>query len=83
MEQVKLCRDCRFYRKGWLGERYALCSHPNLVNPGIGEPDEYCQIQRDHPAGGPVKCGEEGKLWEPHPPRSSLWQRLKERLTHA
>lgn len=77
----KLCRDCQFYRRDWAGAEYAKCGHPRLMNQGVNKPEVYCEIERDHPCDGDVyPCGREGKLWKQ---RRSLWQRLKERLTHA
>lgn len=83
MEQVKLCQDCRFYQRDRLVPPCGLCGHPLLVNPGAGKPTEFCKVQRSYPQGVSFPCGKEGKLWEPKPPHRSLWQRLKERLTHA
>lgn len=66
-EPIRLCKDCRWYRKDWLrhltgaGDEYDLCFNPivckNFVTGGsIGR---YCDTQRKF-----CDCGPTGKLWE-------------------
>lgn len=47
---MKLCKDCKFYRKG-IEPQFATCTYPQLVNRVTGEPGrprwKYCSMQRN------------------------------------
>ena len=68
-EPIRLCCDCRFYKKDWFehltggGDRFDLCYNPvlseNLVT-GKVKGGHFCDIMR-RPYG---RCCEEGKYWE-------------------
>ena len=63
-EQIKLCCDCKYYRKNWfshlLGDtNYDNCSHP-LVSGDVVNGKNFlsCKTSRNY------RCGYEGKFWE-------------------
>lgn len=66
-EPIRLCCDCRYYKKDWgahitgQGDRFDLCFNP-LLNGNVvtgKSPSGYCDLVRMYRA-----CGMEGKLWE-------------------
>jgi hypothetical protein len=70
MTDLKLCKDCKWYKKDWFehltggGDRFDLCYNPvlseNLVT-GKVKGGRYCTFMRMYGGG----CKEEGKYFEP------------------
>lgn len=68
-EILKLCRHCRFYKKGWvMPADLVKCRHPQAIEgtpaqlvDGRAPQHRYCTTMRydHHP------CGTAGNLWEP------------------
>ena len=66
-EPVKLCCDCKHYKKDWsaritgFGDKFDLCLHPALTgNVVTGKTDgRYCDHVRKY-----YGCGMEGKYFE-------------------
>ena len=68
-EPIKLCKDCKWYKKSWFehltgsGDQYDTCLNPvlsqNLVT-GKVKGGRFCENMR-RPYG---KCGPEGRYWE-------------------
>jgi len=62
-EPIRLCCDCRFYKKDWnaritgFGDTFDLCLHPALTGK---VKDRFCDILRMEWG----KCGPYGKYWE-------------------
>ena len=67
MTDIKLCKDCKHYKRDWnaritgYGDTFDLCLHPALTgNVVTGKTDgRYCDSMRKY-----HECGTEGKLWE-------------------
>jgi hypothetical protein len=69
MTDIKLCKDCKWYKKSWfehfigIGDGYDTCHNPvvsgNFVT-GKRQGGRFCENMR-RPYG---MCGEEGKYWE-------------------
>jgi len=70
MTDLKLCKDCKWYKKNLLehlltfgGDRFDTCHNPvlsrNLVT-GKSNGGHFCDIMRKTYGG----CGKEGKYWE-------------------
>lgn len=71
MSGLRLCRDCRFMKRGFLGlspsRLDAKCTHhevsPAIVDNVTGSTKPrllYCTAARSH-----SRCGPDGKLWSP------------------
>lgn len=60
-EPVRLCKDCRWYRRRWYQDTgTAQCAQPSVASPVDGSPILYCQSLRyEH-----SRCGPGGKLFE-------------------
>jgi hypothetical protein len=67
MTEMKLCKDCKFYKKNWFmhlferSDRYDKCLNPIFnQNPVTGKTNGlYCDNTRKYHG-----CGMEGKYWE-------------------
>jgi hypothetical protein len=67
MTEMKLCKDCKYYKKDWSshiigsGDTFDLCLHPLVTgNVVTGKNNgRYCDSERKF-----HKCGMDGKLWE-------------------
>jgi len=66
-EQLKLCKDCLYYKKSWLGHLFMDNSLDRCYNPIItgdlvtgDKRSEYCKMARDFE----MHCGPEGKHFE-------------------
>ena len=66
-EPIRLCKDCKWYRKDWLyhltgaGDTYDKCFNPIACGNFVtgGSKGQYCYTMRKY-----HECGMEGKLWE-------------------
>ena len=67
-EPIRLCKDCKWYRKDWYaritgyGDTFDMCFNPILTggNPVTGKnKGGFCDTMRKF-----HECGMEGKLWE-------------------
>ncbi len=67
MTEIKLCKDCKWYKRDWLyhltgaGDRYDKCFNPIVCENFVtgGSTGRYCNtMRRFH------ECGMIGKLWE-------------------
>lgn len=64
MTEIKLCKDCKFYRKDWFGHLFTYnswdcCSHPKVTDDLVNATNKvYCKTARTY------RCGYEGKFWE-------------------
>jgi hypothetical protein len=68
MAEVKLCKDCYWYKPDPNGDRrYAVCESPHSGTSLIdGEPMSrglFCEVERR--SGGFDLCGPEGRHWKP------------------
>lgn len=83
MDEMKFCKDCRWCERG-INLQYSKCKNPRLVetyrgyvDPVTGEQREggercsYCNTNRMY------ACGEEGRFFEPAPPKKSLLKRIQ------
>ena len=71
MTDLKLCKDCKWYKKDWsaritgFGDKFDLCLHPvvteNVVTGKFN--GRYCDSARRY-----HECGMEGKYFEPKKP---------------
>ena len=69
---TKLCMDCKYYRKDWLGHlfgmlsRHDTCSSPNTTqNPVTGNEQRFCEILRSERWKElDWSCGPDGRYWE-------------------
>ena len=67
MTDLKLCKDCKWYKKDWsarftgFGDTFDLCLHPALTGNLVTAKNNgrYCDSMRKY-----HECGTEGKLWE-------------------
>ena len=68
MTEMKLCKDCKWYRKDWYaritgyGNIFDMCFNPilNEADPVTGKTNgSFCDSTRKFHG-----CGMEGKLWE-------------------
>ena len=67
MTDIKLCKDCKHYKRDWgarfigLDDKFDLCLHPLVTgNVVTGKTDgRYCDHARKYHG-----CGMEGKYWE-------------------
>lgn len=76
---MKLCIDCKWYRK-YVGDvRYSKCAHPSLLSPVAGQAAAFCKLERE----GSGACGPQAKLFEEKPkepetptpePKAKWWQ---------
>lgn len=71
---MKLCSDCKFYRKNERHEdtgAFDLCVHPKVAKPDLVRGDQarrYCDLTRQsYGLFGPDKgyCGKRARYWEP------------------
>ena len=66
-EPIKLCKDCRFYKKDWCGhltgygDIFDLCLHPALTGNVVTGKSKgrYCDHMRKY-----RDCGINAKYWE-------------------
>jgi hypothetical protein len=71
-EMIKLCKDCKYYRKDWLGHlfgmgnRHDTCTSPNTsTNLVTGNENRFCDMLRaERWEKLDYSCGPEGKFWE-------------------
>ena len=67
MTDIKLCKDCKHYKRDWsaritgFGDTFDLCLHPALTgNVVTGKFNgRYCDSARRY-----HECGPEGRYWE-------------------
>ena len=63
---MKLCKDCKHYRRAWFSGIYDpnhLCAHPNAgIDVVTGETDVSCYAERNRITVG--HCGKEANNWE-------------------
>ena len=45
--RMKLCKDCKHYRRAWFAAQYSTCAHPRAVEPVSGKATRYCTWIRD------------------------------------
>ena len=72
MNEQKLCKDCKYYKKDWvfhlfsfLGYRGEFDRCQRLVNPVTGEKEQdFCSIERKDWYPLPT-CGPEARYFEP------------------
>jgi hypothetical protein len=62
-EQIKLCCDCKFHKKDWLGHLFRdpwdYCSHPKVTDNVVnGKRKVFCKTARTY------RCDYEAKYWE-------------------
>jgi hypothetical protein len=70
--KMKLCKDCKYYRKDWLshimgmGHRHDTCKSPNTSqNLVTGNENRFCDMLRSNRWQDlDYSCGPEGKFWE-------------------
>ena len=72
MTDIKLCKDCKWYRKDWISHilnrnhHYDMCASPNTTqNLVTGNENRFCDMLRaqrwkelDY------SCGPDGRFWE-------------------
>ncbi len=66
MTEIKLCKDCKWYKKDWLchltgaGDTYDKCFNPIMCKNVVtgGSNGQYCDTTRRF-----HECGMIGKLW--------------------
>ena len=72
MTDIKLCKDCKYYRKDWISHilnrnhHYDMCASPNTTqNLVTGNENRFCDMLRaqrwkelDY------SCGPDGRFWE-------------------
>ena len=69
---MKLCKDCKYYRKDWLthlfgmGFRHDTCASPNTTtNPVTGYDKRFCDMLRSSRWKElDYFCGPDGRFWE-------------------
>jgi hypothetical protein len=66
-EQRKLCKNCLYYEKSWLGHLFRSNSLDRCYNPIItgdlvtgDKKSEYCKVARDFE----MHCGRDGRYFE-------------------
>ena len=67
MTEIRLCKDCKYYKRDWsghltgYGDTFDLCLHPLVTgNVVTGKHNgRYCDGERKF-----HECGYDGKLWE-------------------
>ena len=71
-EPMKLCKDCKWYRKSWLEHimmrtsSYDMCACPNTTqNPVTGNERRFCDMLRaERWKELDYSCGPDAKYWE-------------------
>lgn len=71
-EPMKLCKDCKYYRKSWLEHiimrthKYDTCACPNTTqNPVTGNERRFCDMLRAQRwVELDYSCGPDGRFWE-------------------
>ena len=71
-EPIKLCKDCKWYRKSWLEHilmrtsMYDMCACPSTTqNPVSGYENRFCDMLRaERWEEFDYSCGPEGRYWE-------------------
>jgi hypothetical protein len=69
MTEIKLCKDCKHYKKDWIthlierSDKFDKCLNPiflhvNRVTGKRTTEGKFCDVQRDY------DCGRDGKYWE-------------------
>ena len=69
---IKLCKDCKYYRKDWfahffgMGHIHDTCTCPNTSqNPVTGNENRFCDMLRAERWENPEwSCGPDGRYWE-------------------
>jgi hypothetical protein len=72
MTDIKLCKDCKWYRKDWISHilngthHYDTCASPNTTqNPVTGNENRFCDMLRaERWKELDYSCGPEGRYWE-------------------
>jgi len=72
MNEQKLCKDCKYYKKDWVSHLFPIFGYrgefdkcQRLVNPVTGEKTkDFCSIERRDYFPLPT-CGPEAKYFEP------------------
>ena len=67
MTEIKLCKDCKWYKRDWLyhltgaGDRYDKCFNPIVCENFVtgGSNGQYCDTTRRF-----HECGPKAKYWE-------------------
>lgn len=79
LHEFRACIDCRHVRRT---ERGLRCRHPEAMahDAQYGWLDTSCKTMRDGPNHVVLAKCRDGKLWEPKPPRLSLWQNFMARM---
>ncbi len=73
MNDIKLCKDCRYFRQPTLSPTPHCTKVPLSVDYVTGVV-RYAPAAVERQGG---TCGPSGVLWEPIPEQPSLWQRIK------
>ena len=64
MSEIKLCKDCKHFRRAWLlGAKFDQCANPAVQTAlGMvrGTPSAFCDLER----GDSHTCGRKGELFE-------------------
>lgn len=68
-EEVKICKNCKWYKSFWLDQSLSKCRNPKAsvygVDPVTGDTNfAFCSVERQNyrPL---VNCGPEGRYYEP------------------
>lgn len=78
-KNVKLCKNCKFYRHFWLDSNLSYCGNTKArdyrIDPVTGKIKyAFCHIERtDYKLRNDSFCGPDAKFFEP---RKSIWKRL-------
>jgi hypothetical protein len=72
MNEQKLCKDCKYYKKDWVSHLFPIFGYrgefdtcQRLVNPVTGRKQvDFCSIERRYYYPFPT-CGPEAKYFEP------------------
>ena len=60
---MKFCKDCRYYRRDTVGERFSTCWYKVQLDTITGQPKpRYCDHERNWYFG---KCGKSARFFEP------------------
>ena len=71
MTDIRLCKDCKHYRKSWLEhilmgtDRYDMCVKPDEQSNFVtGKPKHFCDVMRSEKwVSFDWTCGPVGKHW--------------------
>lgn len=65
MSELRLCKDCKYYRKDFYAHFVGVynldrCSNPVVTDDFVnGKESTYCSIAREG-----ARCGKDANLWE-------------------